>query len=489
MRRRRRKIKDLIQEQTPSQDEVISTSLTINKEYLDQTPNLPGLTVREITIFDGRNALVTYIDNISDTPFISQNVLSPLLSTREKDRTVANVITVPKIRLVNKWKDIETHLLQGSCLLFLEGDKDALLVNALKTQKRKPMEPANERTIRGSHIGFIESLEDNISMLRHFLTSDQLRIQYTFVGKENKTKIGIVYLENLANPEALEELMTRIEGVKYKTILDSGELEQMIEDNPYSIFPQFLASERPDSVAADLLQGRYAIIVDRSPSVIVGPINFNSFFQSIDDYSSRWISSSFIRILRFISFVIAIFLPSFYIAIISFHYEILPLELLLSIGQSRREVPFPPIIEAFLMEFILEMLREAGLRLPKSIGQTVGIVGGIIIGQSAVEAGIVSNIMVIVVAMTAISSFVMPNPEMAFGIRFIRFPMMLVASFFGMVGIIIGFMVIVMHLVSLESLGTPYGIPFGPLKWKDLKDSVIRFPLWAIEKVKTSRSN
>ncbi|WP_377888944.1 spore germination protein [Alkalihalobacillus sp. R86527] len=489
MRRKRRKIKEPANEIVSSKEKAISSYLNDNKEYLNLTPNLPGLTVREITIFDGRDALVTYIENISDTPFISQNILRPLFSTQSTNRKVTDVITVPKINTVNKWNDIETNLLHGCCIIFLDGEKDALAINAQNLRKRKPMEPANERTIRGAHIGFIEPLEDNISMIRQFLTSDQLRIQYTSVGKENKTKIGIVYLENLANPEALDELMNRIEKVNYKTVLDSGELEQMIEDNPYSIFPQFLASERPDSVASDLLQGRYAIIVDRSPSVIVGPINFNSFFQSIEDYSSRWISSSFIRILRFVSFVIAIFLPSFYIAIISFHYEILPLELLLSIGQSRREVPFPPIIEAFLMEFILEMLREAGLRLPKSIGQTVGIVGGIIIGQSAVEAGIVSNIMVIVVAMTAISSFVMPNPEMAFGIRFIRFPMMLVASFFGMVGIVIGFMIIVMHIISLESLGTPYGIPFGPLKWRDLKDSIIRFPLWTIDKVKASRRN
>ncbi|WP_270182204.1 spore germination protein [Alkalihalobacillus sp. CinArs1] len=489
MRRKRRKIKEPTKQLSLSKEEVISSYLAENKEFLIHSPSLPGLSIREITIFDGRSALLTYIDHLSDTAYISQNVLSPLFGDHSPQKSVKDVIPVPNLKTVNNWTNIITNLLHGCCILFIEGENDALHINAQSLQKRKPDEPANERTIRGSHIGFVEPLEDNIAMLRQFLTSDQLRIKYTYVGNENKTKVGILYLENLANPEVLEELMDRIEKVNYKTILDSGELEQMIEDNPYSIFPQSLSSERPDSVAADLLQGRYAIIVDRSPSVIVAPINFNSFFQSIDDYSSRWISSSFIRILRFVSFVIAIFLPSIYIAIISFHYEILPLELLLSIGQSRREVPFPPIIEAFLMEFILEMLREAGLRLPKSIGQTVGIVGGIIIGQSAVEAGIVSNIMVIVVAMTAIASFVMPNPEMAFGIRFIRFPMMLVASFFGMVGIVIGFMTIVMHLVSLESVGTPYGVPYGPLKWKDLKDSIIRFPLWTINKVRVSRRN
>lgn len=489
MRRRRRKIKGTESEQAISKKQQILTKVSSNKEYLERSPNLPGLAVREVKIYDGRQGLVAYIDNISDTTFISQNIIRPLFSNQKANTEIEDVITVSHFEKVNTWEEIEKHLLLGSCCIFIEGMQNALMVQAQSFQKRKPSEPANERTIRGSHVGFVEPLDDNIAMIRRLLTSDQLRIKYMWVGRKNKTKIAIVYLEDLANPEVLDEITARIEKVEYKTIVDSGELEQMIEDNPFSIFPQILSSERPDSVASDLLHGRYAIIVDNSPAVLVGPINFNSFFQSIEDYSSRWIASSFIRVLRFISFVMAIFLPSFYIAIISFHYEILPLELLLSIGQSRREVPFPPIIEAFLMEFILEMLREAGLRLPKSIGQTVGIVGGIIIGQSAVEAGIVSNIMVIVVAMTAISSFVMPNPEMAFGIRFIRFPMMLIASFFGMVGIVIGFMIIVMHIISLESFGTPYGTPYGPLSWKNLKDSIIRFPLWTIEKVKTSRRN
>ena len=223
-------------------------------------------------------------------------------------------------------------------------------------------------------------------------------------------------------------------------------------------------------------------MVDRSPSVIIGPVTFDSFFKTQDDYSSRWITASFIRLMRYFGFLLAIFLPATYIAVISFHFEIIPLKLLFSLGESRERIPFPPYLEAFIMELTLEMLREAGIRLPAKIGQTVGIVGGIVIGQAAVSAGIVSNIMVIVVALTAIASFIIPNYEMGSAIRIVRFPMMILASLFGFVGLIVGLMCLVAHFIALESLGTPYGSPIAPLRIQDWKDVFIRFPLWSIEK-------
>ncbi len=257
-----------------------------------------------------------------------------------------------------------------------------------------------------------------------------------------------------------------------------------------------MLTERPDFAAAEILQGRYVIVVDRSPSVVIGPATFDSFFKSIDDYSSRWMVASFIRLMRYFGFLIAIFLPAIYIATISFHFEIIPLKLLFSIGVSRERIPFPPYIEAFIMELTLEMLREAGIRLPTKIGQTVGIVGGIVIGQAAVEAGIVSNIMVIVVALTAIASFIIPNYEMGSAIRIVRFPMMILASLFGFIGISVGLMIIVAHFIALESLGTPYGSPIAPLRFSDWKDVFIRFPQWSIKNrplstraIQTQKSN
>lgn len=219
-----------------------------------------------------------------------------------------------------------------------------------------------------------------------------------------------------------------------------------------------------------------------SPRALITPVNFISFFQTIDDYNVRWLLAFFIRLLRITGFFIAVFLPSIYIAIISFHYEVIPMDLVLSIGESRERVPFSPILEATLMELTLEMLREAGVRLPAAIGQTVSIVGGIVIGQAAVQAGLASNIMVIIVSLTAIASFIVPVFDMAYAIRLLRFPMMILAWLFGMVGIAMGMMVIIGHLISMETMGTPYGTPLAPLRWSDWKDSVIRAPLRYIDK-------
>ncbi len=238
-----------------------------------------------------------------------------------------------------------------------------------------------------------------------------------------------------------------------------------------------MLTERPDAAVSNLLQGRIVIVVDRSPSVMIGPMTFITFFQTVDDYSTRWMIASFCDFCGCLPFY-GDFLPSAYIAALSFHYEIIPLNLLLTVGESRERVPLPPILEAILMELALEMLREAGLRLPAPIGQTVGIVGGVVIGQAAVEAGIVSNIMVVIVSLTAIASFIIPNPDMSESIRLLRFPMMIAASLFGLVGMVIGFMLIIGHLISLESLGTPAGSPFAPTRLRDWKDTLLRFPLW-----------
>ncbi|KPD09281.1 spore gernimation protein, partial [Aneurinibacillus migulanus] len=333
-----------------------------------------------------------------------------------------------------------------------------------------------------AHLGFIESASQNIALIRRYIPSRELKIKQFKIGTRGEVPVSLLYLADVVNPQLIRELENRIKLIDVDTVITTGEIEGFIEDNPYTPFPQFTVTERPDTTASHLLQGRAAVIIDRAPGALVGPMNFVAFFQTVDDYSVRWTTATFVRLLRFVAFFIAIFTPSLYIAMISFHYEVIPLQLLLSVGESRERVPFPPIIEAFIMEIVLEMLREAGVRLPSPIGQTIGIVGGIVIGQAAVQAGIVSNIMVIVVAITAISSFIIPSIEMAAGIRLIRFPMMLMAFAFGMVGIIIGMMIIIIHLLTLESLGNPYGSPISPLRISDMKDTLVRLPVWLMKK-------
>lgn len=259
-------------------------------------------------------------------------------------------------------------------------------------------------------------------------------------------------------------------------------MEEIIEDSKFSPFPQLISTERPDSAASHIMQGRIAVVVDRSPNVLIGPAGFTTFLQSVDDYNIRWPIATFYRMLRFFAFLIATFLPALYIAVISFNYEIIPLDLLIPVGESRQRVPFPPLLEALLMEITLEMLREAGIRLPAPVGQTVGIVGGIVIGQAAVQAGIVSNIMVIVVAFTAIASFIIPNYHMASAVRLVRFLMMILAAMFGIVGIVVGLMCLIGHFLTLETLGVPYGAPLAPVRFLDWKDLFIRMPLYSMKR-------
>lgn len=291
-----------------------------------------------------------------------------------------------------------------------------------------------------------------------------------------------MYLEDVIQPNIVKEMEDRLSQINVDAILNTGELAEYIEDHPISLFPQLIMTERPDAAAAHILQGRIVVVVDHSPSVIVAPVTFSAFFQSVDDYSNRWLIATFLRLLRFLALITTISLSAIYIAIVSFHYEVLPLALLVSIGESRAKVPFPPIVEAFLMELALEMLREAGLRLPGPIGQTIGVVGGIVIGQAAVQAGIVSNIMVIIVAITAISSFIIPDYDMSSSLRLLRFPMMLLAAVFGMVGIVIGLMIIGAQLISMESFGISYGSPIAPIRLSDWKDVWIRLPMWKMKK-------
>lgn len=307
-----------------------------------------------------------------------------------------------------------------------------------------------------------------------------MKVKEFTVGERATSKVFLLYLADIANEDVVQEMACRIESIKVDAILTTGELEGFVEDNSYTLFPQLSITERPDTTAHHILDGRIAVVVDRSPGVLMTN-DFFSFFQTIDDYSFRPMIPSFIRLLRFTGLFIAIFAPALYIAMISFHYEVIPLKLLLTIGESRAKIPFPPILEALLMELVLEMLREAAVRLPGPVGQTIGVVGGIVIGQAAVQAGIVSNVMVIVVSITAVASFIIPNLEMSAGIRLLRFPMMIIASLFGVIGIMVGMAIIIIHILSMESLGVPYGSPFSPLFASDLKDILIRLP-WKIMK-------
>ena len=302
------------------------------------------------------------------------------------------------------------------------------------------------------------------------------------VGKYTKTKVVISYMEGIADHALIEEIENRISRIEIDGVLESGYIEQFIEDSPYSPFPQLLYTERPDVACANLLEGRAVIMIEGTPFSLIAPVSFFSLFQSQEDFYERfWIGAS-IRALRFVFLVIALFLPSIYVAVTTFHQEMVPTFLLISIASSREGVPFPAIIEAIMMEIAFEALREAGIRLPKQVGSAVSIVGALVIGQAAVQAGIVSAPMVIVVSITGIASFMVPRYSIGLAIRMIRFPIILLAGFMGFIGVMLAFILLIIHLSNLRSFGIPYLSPIATLQKNAFKDTLIRSPIWKLNK-------
>lgn len=445
----------------------------------DMFDHSPDLVIRSLSIgATGTKAVLIYFCGLVSKNDIQQHIIKPLL---DKKAVSPDEITIAGVTETDSWAVVEISILSGNTLLFVDGMEIAYVLETREWPERSLEDPQIEPSLKGSHQGFLETAGKNIALIRRLIPNRELKIKTYRLGRRGEVQLYILYIADLTNGEFLQEINERLDRLDIDTVLSTGALGELIEDHPFSPFPQFIITERPDSTASQLLQGRVAIIVDRSPGVLIGPTTFLSFLQSPDDYGTRWLVASFLRILRFAGLFIAIFLPAFYIALLSYNYEVIPIKLILSIGETREKVPFPPLVEALLMELTLEMLREAGIRLPAPIGQTVGIVGGIVIGQAAVQAGIVSNIMVIIVAFTAIASFIIPNYDMASAVRFVRFPMMLLASMFGIVGIMVGLMAFIGHVITLRSFGTPYDDPFDTIHLGDWKDTIIRLPLWLMK--------
>lgn len=438
----------------------------------------PDLVERPFTLVSGEHATLLHFDGMVNQDLLERDLLPALLAIPGDQLTNPHgVIPIATIKPQETIEQALASLCAGFVLLAVEGLPHALAFELKGWQQRSVEEPQVERNIRGPHEGFIESLRANTALLRKKVRTPQLKFKELILGQRSNTTVALAYLEGIANPEILAGLEDRLRRIDFDAIQASGYIEQLTTENPLSPFPQTQATERPDKAVGNLLEGRILVIVDGTPVVIMAPVNFFQFFQALDDYSVNWIVASVLRFLRILAVFLAIFLPSFYIAVLTFHYEAIPWSLLVTLLVTRSKVPFPPIIEAFLMEFIIELIREAAIRLPSYIGQVIGIVGGLVIGQAVVSAGIVSNLMIIIVGVTAIASFVIPSYEMGLAMRLIRFPVMIVSSIFGITGLIGSGAILLTHLLSLESLGQPYFAPLAPLHPENLKDTFIRAPL------------
>ncbi|WP_026689699.1 spore germination protein [Alteribacter aurantiacus] len=372
---------------------------------------------------------------------------------------------------------IETKLLQGCvCIQTHDSNVEAIIVPLEDDNLRDITVPEVEFSVIGPKQAFIEHLRTNIQLIRIRLPIKEFKVIELQVGTLTKTKVALLYLDGIADMENVNTMKQRIEDIDFDHIDDSSYINQMIEDSSMSPFPQLIDTERPDRVSAVLSEGKVAVLVDGSPTAITGPTTFIEFFSAFDDYFSRWHVSSIIRIIRLFAVTFSIFATAIYVAVLTYHSQLIPRDLLATLIQSREAIPFPPIIEAVFLELTIELLREAGARLPTKVGQTIGIVGGIVIGTAAVEAGLTSNILLIIVALAALASFTTPIYRIGNTIRLLRFPFLFLAQLWGLIGVFIGFGFLMVHLLGLTSLGRPYLEPIFPPRLADFKDSVIRLP-------------
>ncbi|MCL6477251.1 MAG: spore germination protein [Peptococcaceae bacterium] len=438
-------------------------------------------------------AAVIYVDGMVDKNVLNSNVMKPLmLESRKAGFSPAGenllglvrnfTVTVSNIRDTHIMDDVVTGILYGDVILLIDGQDTALILGIKGWSAREVTEPESEVLVRGPREGFTETLRTNTTLIRRRLRSPNLTFEDLHIGRVSNTVVTIAYIRGIASPELVDEVKNRLRRIDIDGVLESGYLEELIEDNPYSPFPHIFHTERPDRVAAALLEGRVAVLTDGTPITLIVPGEFITFMQSPEDYYERYILGTSIRWLRYIAFTISLLLPSLYIAITTFHQEMIPTRLLISLAAAREGVPFPALVEAMLMEFTFEALREAGIRLPRAVGQAVSIVGALVIGQAAVQAGIVSPLMVIVVAITGIASFMNPAFNIAITMRLLRFPMMLLAGTLGLFGVMAGILAILIHLAGLRSFGVPYLASLAPLHTGNLKDVAVRAPWWAIDR-------
>lgn len=436
-------------------------------------------------------AVIISIDGMTDKDILNDYILKNLMVNSRiappdigiLKRHMSDVIK-DKTLSAAEIKEIETieqaveDILIGDTVIILDNYDKIIVIGTKGWEKRSVTEPETENVVRGPREGFIETLRVNTAMIRRRIRDHKLKIKGYQIGKRSKTDVSVLYIEDLIDEAVLKELDKRLRAIDIDAIIDSGYIEQFIEDNWCSIFPQVQNTERPDVAAAVLYEGKAVIVVDNSPFALIIPSGFNAMVQSAEDYYERWGIATFLRILRYISLLVSLYTPALYIAVTAFHPQMLPAKLLISIAANRTGVPFPSVLEAVIMEIILEILREAGVRLPGPIGQTIGIVGAIVIGQAAVDAGIVGSIMIIVVSITAIASFATPSFNFAAGVRLLRFGLIIASAILGLYGIMLVTILILIHLCSLESFGVPYLTPYTAYvkQYSDLKDTFIRAP-------------
>jgi spore germination protein KA len=469
----------------------IHANFTSLKKILGKSDDLVFRKFEIVTSNQHLKGFICFITSLVNTDSINTNIIKPLLEMNDKKlecnrsgfnmiKTVKDhILTVDELNEVDSMDKVLEAILTGQTALFISGYDSVLTISTQGFELRKISEPETEASVRGPREGFNENIQVNAGLIRRKLINPNLIFEKIPLGRQTKTSIYICYLDGIANPKIVKEVKSRINRIDTDSILESGYIEQFIEDHPFSPFPTIGNSEKPDTIAIKILDGRVAILCDGTPFVLTVPFLFIESVQSAEDLYYRSIFSTFRRLLRMFSFYITISTPALYVALTSYHQGMIPTVLLVTMASSHEGVPFTAFLEALLMGITFEILREAGIRMPRPIGQAISIVGALVIGEAAVQAGIVSSPMIIVIALTGITSFIIPAVYEASVL--IRFGLVILVSSLGLFGFLVGFFIIFTHMCSLRSFGTPYFAPFAPVIWTELKDSIIRAPIRSIK--------
>ena len=450
----------------------MKTMIDVRKVLSDLCESDRDIKVRKLSVH-GSNIYILFIAQLTDKMRLAEEVIKPILACEKKisaEILVDSVLYNEEIYTDTDEEGILDYVLSGKAVLLIEGESTYLIINTYKVQSRSVEMPELETTLRGSRDAFNENLETNLSLVRYRVRDEALSIDKFIVGRRTKTNIAVLHLKGVANEKFVNEIATKLKKIDIDGTIDSGDIQKLISEGGSTLFPQIGIVERSDIAANNLLEGKVLVLVDGNNLGLIAPKVFAEFFDSGDDHYSSPHLSVFSKLIRFAALFFALCLSSIYVSVIAFNSDILPTMYIVTIATARASVPFNAVIEAFLMEFTAEIMKEASIRLPKQIGPAIGIVGTIVIGQAAVSAGLVSPLMVIIVALGTMSSFVAPDFTIMSPIRILKFFLLILTGLFGVFGFAIGLLFIFTHLISLESFGIPYLVPASPLRLKDIWD-------------------
>lgn len=465
---------------------LLTNNLTKNTELLAKEFSHPinkSFIIREFQLHQtNQKCCVFLLESVTDINELEEHIIRPITTSKSIDNkislhTIKNNLSVKQIEEVTSIEQCVEGILNGQAILLLDLSYHGLSLDITKVEHRAIDKPQSENVIKGPNEGFVEALSVNMSLIRKSLRTKELISESAFVNGKIRGDIRIIYHKKIVNDQLLSNVKKRLNQISVKHIEGLPVLEQHIEERPYSLVPTVLHTERPDRAISFLLEGHVVILMEGSPAALVTPVTFWSFFHTAEDTYHRWAYGNFIRIIRLLAFLVALLTPSIYIAATNFHREMIPTDLLLAIVGTREMVPFPAIIEVIMMEIAFELLREAGIRVPTPIGPTIGIVGALILGQAAVEANIISPILVIVVAITGLASFAIPDLSFSFMIRISRFLFLLVSAMFGFLGLSVLLTMVIAYLATIKSFEVPFLAPMAP-HYQSSKDLIFRPPVW-----------